>query len=295
MTITYRKYKDINDYKLICTFLEKSYESYGTRFDNNLTLLEFQCALSCGLEEPVKSIDEVLERVFLWFDGEELVGILECGSFCIEMGYRFIFDEIVKVAEEFYSDEDNNIEMSVYDNDKDYEKVLLNRGYFKTEEYWVRRELDFNNTLENMDLPDGFYIESVSNLKDHDEVYKAYKLCYGVLFNNNIFENFYKTSTYRKELDLVVVDKDRNIVALCSGRYDEKNKLVTIEAVSCIHEYRRKGISKALLLHELNIAKNLGAGKATVYTAMPEKYPAPNKLYEAVGFKLVGNIYVWKK
>jgi len=81
MTITYRRYKDINDYKLICTFLEKSYESYGTRFDNNLTLFEFQCALSCGLEEPVKSIDEALEKAFLWFDGEELVGILEDGSF----------------------------------------------------------------------------------------------------------------------------------------------------------------------------------------------------------------------
>lgn len=295
MTITYRKYKGINDYKLICTFLESSYEYYGTRFDNNLTLFEFQCALSCGLEGLGKSIDEALEKVFLWFHGEEVVGILEDGSFCIAIDYRFIFDEIVKVAEEFYSDEDNNVEISVYDNDKDYENVLLNRGYLKTEEYWVRRDLHFNNILETVDLPDGFYIESVSNLKEHEEVYMAYKLCFGILFNNNIFENFYKTSTYRKELDLVVLDQDKNIVALCSGRYDEKNKLVTIEAVSCIHEYRRKGISKALLLHELNIAKNLGADKATVYTAMSEKYPAPNKLYEAVGFKLVGNIYVWKK
>lgn len=295
MTITYRRYKDINDYKLICIFLEKSYETYGTRFYDNLTLFEFQCALSCGLEEPVKSIDEALAKVFLWFEGEELVGILEDGSFCIAIGYRFIFEEVVKVAEEFYSDEDDNVEMSIYDNDKDYENTLLNRGYCKTEEYWVRREFDFNNTLENMDLPDGFFIESVPNRKDQDEVYKAYKLCYGVLFNKNIFENFYKTSTYRKELDVVVVGPDNNIVALCSGRYDKKNKFATIEAVSCYHEYRRKGISKALLLHVLNISKDLGATKATVFTAMPEKYPAPNKLYEAAGFKTVGNIYVWKR
>jgi hypothetical protein len=45
MRITFRKYKDITDYQKICTFLEKSYESYGTRFDNNLSLFEFQCAL----------------------------------------------------------------------------------------------------------------------------------------------------------------------------------------------------------------------------------------------------------
>ncbi|MCB2290881.1 GNAT family N-acetyltransferase [Clostridium sp. CS001] len=295
MAITYQKYKDIDDYKRICTFLEKNYESYGTRFDHNLSLFQFQCALSCGLEESVKSIDEALEKVFLWFDDDKLIGILEDGAFCIAVDYRFIFDEIVKIAEEFYSDVDNNVECSVYDKDTDYENVLLNRGYNKSEEYWVRRDFDFNNTVSRIDLPEGFYIELVPNLKEHDEVYRDYKLCYGILFNKNIFQNFYKTSTYKKELDLVVIGPDRNVVALCSGRYDEKNKLVTIEAVSCYHDYRGRGISKALLLHELNIAKDLGADKVTVYTAMPEKYPAPNKLYESVGFKVVGNIYVWKK
>ena len=59
--------------------------------------------------------------------------------------------------------------------------------------------------------------------------------------------------------------------------------------------YRRKGLSKALLLNVLHVAKDLGAEKATIFTAMPEKFPAPNKLYESVGFSLVGNIYVWKK
>lgn len=295
MAITNRRYKDISDYKRICTFLEKNYESYGTRFDDNLTLFEFQCALSCGIEEPVKSIDEVLAKVFLWFDGDKLVGILEEDTFCIVADYRFIFDEVVKVGEEFYSDTDNKVEWEVYENDSDYESVLLNSGYNKSEEYWVRRDFDFNNTVSRIDLPEGFYIESVPNLKEHDEVYNAYKLCYGILFNKNIFQNFYETSTYRRELDLVVMGPDRNVVALYSGRYDEKNKLVTIEAVSCNHNYRGRGISKALLLHELNVAKELGADKATVYTAMPEEYPAPNKLYESVGFKLVGKKYVWKK
>lgn len=48
-------------------------------------------------------------------------------------------------------------------------------------------------------------------------------------------------------------------------------------------------------MKELKNAKDLGADKATVFTAMPEKYPAPNKLYDSVGFKVVGNIYLWKK
>ncbi|WP_286365493.1 hypothetical protein [Rossellomorea vietnamensis] len=54
-------------------------------------------------------------------------------------------------------------------------------------------------------------------------------------------------------------------------------------------------MSKALLVHLLNEAKELGASKATVYTAMPEKYPAPNRLYESAEFQLVGKRFVWKK
>ena len=41
--------------------------------------------------------------------------------------------------------------------------------------------------------------------------------------------------------------------------------------------------------------KKLGAKKATVFTAMPEEYPAPNRLYDSVGFEIVGNLYIWKK
>ncbi len=296
MAVVYRKYNAINDYKKVCTFLENSYEFYGTRFDNNLTLFEFQCALSLGLEEKAKSIDEVLDKVFLWFDEDQLVGLLEKDAFCLAQNYRFLFDEVVKVGEENYSNAENLMEWEVYEKDSDYENTLLNRGYSRSDEYWVRRDFELYQTqVPDNELPEGFKIESVPNLKEFDEVYMAYKLCYGILFNKKILQNLIETSTYRKELDLVAVGPDTNVVALCSGRYEEANKLVTIEAVSCYHDYRERGISKALLIHQLKAAKELGANKVTVYTAMPEKYPAPNKHYESVGFKLVGRKYVWRK
>ena len=114
----------------MCNFLEKSYDTYGTRFDNNLTLFEFQCALSCGLEEPVKSKDEVLIKsicglmVLNYF-----LEYFEEGAFCIAADYRFIFDEVVRVGEELYSDIDNQVEWEIYDHDLDYENALVNRGY----------------------------------------------------------------------------------------------------------------------------------------------------------------------
>lgn len=293
--ITCRRYKDIGDYERICKFLEGTYSSCGTRFDNNITLFEFQCALSCGYGDTPKGIDEVLKDAFFWFDDEELVGMLQEDTFCIASDYRVIFDSIIRARESLCSDSDSDIEWSIYEGDSDFEGSLINRGYYKTDEYWVRRDIDLSTVNAELSFPEGFSVEVIPNLSEHDRVYNAYKLCYGILFNKNILDDFYNTSTYRRELDLVVVDPDKDVAALCSSRYDSKNKIVSIEAVSCYHEYRKMGISKALLTYALNAAKMLGAKKATVFTAMPEKYPAPNKLYEAVGFKNVGKLYVWKK
>lgn len=295
MNINYRKYKDINDYENMCTFLEKSYQVYGTKFYNNLTLFQFQCALARGRDEANTSVDEALSNFLLWFDGEELVAMVDRDSFCIASEYRFLFDDIIKVTEKINSSNDIRHEWEIYEGDFEFESILQKQGYIKSDEYWVRRVLNCNNLIEDINLPEGFHFEYVSNLSNLDEVYKAYKLCYGMLFNQNIFDNFFASSTYRRELDLVVKEPDGSIVAICSGRYDSKNKLITIEAVSCYHEYRRQGISRALLIALLRNAKKLGAEKATVYTAMPEKYPAPNKLYESIGFELVGNLYVWRK
>lgn len=174
MAVLFRKYKDINDYKEICTFLENSYEFYETRFDNNLTLFEFQCALSRGLEVNVKTIDKGLDKVFLWFDENQLVGLLEEDAFCLAPNYRFLFDEVINIGEENYSTTENLKEWEVYENDSDYESALLNRGYSKSDEYWVRRDFELTQIeIPHNELPEGFYVESVPNLKEYDELYTA--------------------------------------------------------------------------------------------------------------------------
>ncbi|WP_406687904.1 GNAT family N-acetyltransferase [Rossellomorea vietnamensis] len=289
MAVIHRQYEGMQDYDEIRMFLENEYGN--TRFDHNLTLFEFQTALSCGLGDQVKTIDEVLEKVHLWFNGDRLVGVLEEGAFYVAADNRFIFDEMVEVGENSFPE----MEWEVYDGDSDFEEVLSNRGFLKSEEYWVRRDFDLSQTVDGVALAKGYEVRSVPDLQEHDDVFQAYKLCYGLLFNQTMFERFYETSTYRKELDLVVTGPDDQIVALCSGRYDKRNELVTIEAVACFPEYRGRGISKALLRASLIAAKELGATQATVYTGMPEKFPAPNRLYESAGFELVGKRYVWKK
>ncbi|RIW30406.1 GNAT family N-acetyltransferase [Bacillus salacetis] len=291
MAITHRKYNSSEDYEKISRFLVDCNSYYGTRFDDNLTLFEFQAALASGLESPPKSVDDMLQRVILWFDGDQLVGLLEEGAFCFDPEYRFLFKEAIRIRKDINPDH----EWEVYEGDEDFEAALEQSGYQKTGEYWVRRDLNLKDDIVEANLPHGFFCKSVPDSKEHGEVYQAYKLCYGIPFNEVILKNFYETSTYRKELDLVAVDGNNHVAALCSGRYDEESKLLTIEAVSCYPDFRNRGISKALLREQLMAAKELGANRATVYTGMPEKFPAPNQLYESAGFDMVGKRFVWKQ
>lgn len=113
-------------------------------------------------------------------------------------------------------------------------------------------------------------------------------------FNELSLRRAKESPNYRDELDIIVMNTEHIPVALCSGRYDEKNRMVSFEAVACLREYRKRGISKAMMLRALKAAKDLGAEISTVLTLTPDQFPAPNRLYESVGFKLVGNRYTWK-
>lgn len=83
-----RKYKNYEDYETICNFLKESYDDYETRFDNNLTLFQFQCAIGRGREKKMKTWDEVMERIYLWFHEAKLIGMYEDGSFCLDKNHR---------------------------------------------------------------------------------------------------------------------------------------------------------------------------------------------------------------
>ena len=55
------------------------------------------------------------------------------------------------------------------------------------------------------------------------------------LRNSNIFDS------YRDELDIIVMAPDHTPAALCSGRYDTKNKMASFEAVACFDDHCKKG------------------------------------------------------
>lgn len=310
MNITCRRFNGKEDYFRLRKFIEESISESGSKFYFNINSLEF------GIDHKenksyIEAISEDLhDSSFLIFEGDKLMGgamIYERNQLFINPKDKHRFSEMFKVLEEEVNKciRDGSVDLGIssfsesswrpFDGDVNIEKALIENGYYRTEEYWVLRDYDNKYPISEPELPKGYYIKSLCDILDISKVIEIYNDCLGMEFDEVSLRKARESYAYRDELDIVVMSPENSPVALCSGRYDEKNKMASFEAVACIKEHRRKGISKAMMLYALKKAKNLGATVSTVLTLCPEQFPAPNKLYESVGFTLVGNRHTWEK
>ncbi|MGH4122714.1 MAG: GNAT family N-acetyltransferase [Clostridium sp.] len=309
MAIKCRRFQGEQDYFKLREFLQESISVSGPKFYFNLNELEFGIDIVEG-KSFLESITEELGNSFFWFEDDKLIGGIwpfNKIQLFINPKNKHLFNEMFKTAKEAVNEfikegsEDigisdfNECSWCPFDGDTELEDVLIENGYCKTDEYWVLRYFNYSEPVEEPRLPKGYYIKTLEELSDISEVIHIYSQCLGMDFNEQALRNTRKFDTYRNELDIIVMGPEHTPVALCSGRYDEKNRMVSFEAVACFREHRKKGISKAMMLYALKAARGLGAEVSTVLTLTPEQFPAPNRLYEAAGFKLVGNRYTWKK
>jgi GNAT superfamily N-acetyltransferase len=302
MTISYRKYKDKEDLIKIKQFLIESVSVTGPKFYCNIGNFEFCSLLDLPQGKGLESIDEALKGIYLWFDDEKLLGGIspDGGSleFLINPNIRVPFQQMVDAGEmalkgsiEGYE----QIEWWVYDEDIEIEEILIKKGYCNSGEYRPQRVFDHRNPVEIPMLPEGYYIKNISAISDKSSLMYIYKNCLGMPVDEKTLESFTQNATYRNELDVAVIAPGDTVAAFCSGTYDEKNKMASFEAVACHSNHRCKGLTKVIMRYALQKARELGAEKSTVQTSDPKRHLAPNKLYESVGFELVGNINFWRK
>jgi GNAT superfamily N-acetyltransferase len=308
MEIRCRRFQGEEDYFKLKEFLEESISVSGPKFYFNVNSLEFGIDFYED-ESYVKAAANGLSNCFLWFEEDRLMGGIWANrrvQLFINPRDKHRFGEMFIAAEEAVNrcikEDKEALDISdfrecswrPFDGDKEIEKVLMENKYQKTDEYWVLRAFDHKEAVRESELPEGYYIKTLSELSDISQVIEIYDQCLGMEFNELSLRRAKESPNYIDELDVVVLTAEHMPVAICSGRYDEKNRMVSFEAVACLREHRKKGVTKALMLHALKAAKDLGAEISTVFTLTPDQFPAPNRLYESVGFKLVGNRYTWE-
>ena len=301
----YRLYKGKEDYIKLRSFIQDSTSVSGPKFYCGLGDFDF-CVMQCSSPNYLENIDEIFKETYLWFDdNNEIIGGIwpdenMCENF-IHPNKKDIYSEMVQVGEDHVKasiSEKNKyeeIEWWVFEGDTELENVLTSKGYYKTEFYRPHRIFDYSIQVDESKLPDGYAIKNLLEIDDKSVILECCKNYFGIDMKEYMLENYIQTPTYRKELDLVVVAPDGTVAAYCAVRYDEKNKIGTFEPVLCNPDYKRKGLTKALMCEGLRRVRSLGAEEVTVQTSSPNRNLPANKLYESVGFKLVGNLYFWKR
>ncbi len=95
------------------------------------------------------------------------------------------------------------------------------------------------------------------------------------------------------ELNLAVIAPDGRFAVFCTAWLDEQNRVGVFEPVECLPEFRRRGLTKAMMFEGMRRLKRLGAAEACIVNR-GDNIPA-RQLYESLAFRAVGSILEWRK
>lgn len=125
----------------------------------------------------------------------------------------------------------------------------------------------------------------IKEVKSEQELDAVLELCYRILGEDD--SELYGYDAWRRRLDngepLVYGEMDGKVVSAVLGREESSESLV-IGFVACAEEYRRQGITRALMEYFENIARR----KAYKYVTLGSKEDA---FYEHCGYQVIFQIH----
>jgi len=251
------------------------FERYG--FHDDLTYIYDTSWLIMHREEVVG---------FITLEGEEFVlGLL--GTFKDQV------NEVFKAIEEDLCPSFDTLVYDVLDQDTQTQEILHARGYKRSDRFRYAGICRLESLSPVSMLPHGFVIRPSREEDINQRVDLFHLPTGGVGISRARYINLIQAPSFDKNLDFVVTTEGDQIVAYCTFWYDPHSQVAIIEPVACVHAYRKKGITKALINHGLNQLKDLGCKVVYVGTG-GQNLPA-QKLYESVGFETYGFRYEWEK
>ena len=140
--------------------------------------------------------------------------------------------------------------------------------------------------------PDGIIIRPLAG----EAEVAAYVACHQAAFGSDSMRAGWRARTlrhsaYRPELDLVAVTPDGRLAGLCVCWLSAFGGQV--EPLGVHPDFRGQGLGRALLLAGIRRLRDLGAARVLVHT--DHQRDAAFALYQAVGFRVVENVWVYRK
>ena len=100
---------------------------------------------------------------------------------------------------------------------------------------------------------------------------------------------------YRPELDCVIEAPDGSFASFALAWLDDENRVGELEPVGTDPRHARRGLARAACVFALHRLGDAGAETALVVPRGDEAYPAPRRLYEAIGFRQVARSLEYRR
>jgi mycothiol synthase len=145
--------------------------------------------------------------------------------------------------------------------------------------------------------PDGYWVRELAGAGELSNRAGAQREVWKPWTVGNVYAEDYarlmRLPCYHRELDVVAVAPDGVIASYVNGWIDELNRIGDFGPVGARPAYRRKGLTRAVLLECLRRMKARGMNRVCVSTGV-SNFPAI-RLYESVGFQTVNQFIEYVK
>lgn len=230
-----------------------------------------------------------LDKIGLWFSGEDLVGVAIYdyyfgeAFFAAKKGFEELEKDILDYIVANFSDE-NGLGIAVNDRNNRTMELLTSYGFSVNEQTENILELSLNEFDFSTNLNDNIAIRNIDIEKD---LYKHHQLLWKGFDHEGEAPLDEDTMSKQKEmlsaphlnteLHIIAQNECSEYVSYCGLWYDKTTDYVYVEPVCTIPQYRNKRIAKYVLTEALKRAYDLGAKKAYVISDM--------EFYKRLGFK----------
>ncbi len=190
---------------------------------------------------------------------------------------------------------DIGLAITLLHSDQWMQSVLGQRGFAdQNEPMFVGFRQSLEHDVPAPDLPSGLTFRDLTGeegvarrVELHNEIWPDEQVTvedYGRLLAAPI---------YRPDLDLFVTDPDGRAASYCHTWFDPVSRTGLFEPVGARSEYRRMGLTSALLYEAMRRLRSLGA--TAVYVGSLAGNDAANRLYESVGFTRIADWRKWQR
>ncbi len=178
---------------------------------------------------------------------------------------------------------ETSVSISVAECDKERINCLTSLGYRMTKRESEMRRRSLYEPIPSGVLPEGFALCSVAGEHESDLLAEVHSSAFDSKWTAESYLEVMQAPSFKIDNELVVVAPDGRFAAFLIYWLDPISKSGLFEPVGCHKDFRRRGLTKALMLEGMK--RMIDAGMETALVGNKIGNEAASRLYDSMGLR----------